>query len=466
MIAHFRQLDRPFWQKLRQIGLPVSMQSMLFSLLGVVDIFMVSQLGESATAAVGVGNRIFFFNLIVIVGASGAVSVLASQYFGAGNLDGVRRTLAQSWIMAVVLTLPFALMYSLMPESIVTLVADDPHYVAQATDYLWVTGISLFCTALVVPLEGALRSIGEAKLPTRVSIFAIIVNAILNAILIFGLFGFPELGVLGAGLGTTLSRLFQTTLLFLLVKRRYAHLLPNQNHWRESLQRHHRQRYFKIAWPMLIHDSAWAAGLLVYNVIVGQLGVSELAIISLLAPVESVLISAFLGFAVAASIILGNEIGAQNYQRVESTAWWYVITSCSLALVLALLCMAAKPLLAWVISHSPLENHQLALNVCLVMAFGMVFKVFNMVGIGGVLKSGGDIRYSIFIDLFGQWAVGIPLAYLTGIVWGWPLHWVLMVIWLEEWVKIGLTTQRISSKRWINNLVSEPSMEVATTLGK
>ncbi len=212
---------------------------------------------------------------------------------------------------------------------------------------------------------------------------------------------------------------------------------------------------------MLIHDSAWAAGLLVYNVIVGQLGVSELAIISLLAPVESVLISAFLGFAVAASIILGNEIGAQNYQRVESTAWWYVITSCSLALVLALLCMAAKPLLAWVISHSPLENHQLALNVCLVMAFGMVFKVFNMVGIGGVLKSGGDIRYSIFIDLFGQWAVGIPLAYLTGIVWGWPLHWVLMVIWLEEWGKIGLTTQRINSKRWINNLISEPISKVA-----
>ncbi|EEW09255.1 Probable multidrug resistance protein [Vibrio mimicus VM573] len=362
MIVHFRQLDRPFWQKLLQIGLPVSMQSMLFSLLGVVDIFMVSQLGESATAAVGVGNRIFFFNLIVIVGASGAVSVLAAQYFGAGNLDGVRRTLAQSWMMAIVLTLPFALIYTLMPETIVALVADEPQYVAQATDYLWVTGISLFCTALVVPLEGALRSIGEAKLPTRVSIFAIIVNAILNALLIFGLFGFPELGVLGAGLGTTLSRLFQTALLFVLVKRRYAHLLPNRNHWQESVQRRHRQRYLTVAWPMLIHDSAWAAGLLVYNVIVGQLGVSELAIISLLAPIESVLISAFLGFAVAASIILGNEIGAQNYQRVENTAWWYVITSCSLALLLALLCMAAKPLLAWVISHSPLENHQLALE--------------------------------------------------------------------------------------------------------
>lgn len=466
MVVNFHQLDRPFWQKLLQIGLPVSMQSMLFSLLGVVDIFMVSQLGESATAAVGVGNRIFFFNLIVVVGASGAVSILASQYFGAGNIEGVKRTLAQSWMMALILTLPFAILYSLIPEKIVALVADDPLYIAQATDYLWVTGISLFCTALVVPLEGALRSIGEAKLPTRVSIFAIIVNAILNALLIFGLFGFPELGVLGAGLGTSLSRLFQTVLLFILVKRHYAHLLPEPTHWQQSIMPQHRKRYLTVAWPMLIHDSAWAAGLLVYNVIVGQLGVSELAIISLLAPIEGVLISAFLGFSVGASIILGNEIGAQNYQRVKDTAWWYVIISCGLALLLALLCMAANPLLAWMISYSPLENHQLALNVCLVMAFGMVFKVFNMVGIGGVLKSGGDIRYSIFIDLFGQWAVGIPLAYLTGIVWGWPLHWVLMVIWLEEIIKIGLTTQRINSTLWINNLVCEPPADLATTLAK
>lgn len=111
----FHQLDRQFWRKLIDIGVPVSLQSMLFSLLGVVDIFMVSQLGESATAAVGVGNRIFFFNLIVIVGASGAVSVLASQYFGAGNIEGIKRTLAQSWIVALLFTLPFMLLYLWIP---------------------------------------------------------------------------------------------------------------------------------------------------------------------------------------------------------------------------------------------------------------------------------------------------------------------------------------------------------------
>ncbi|MFA0350487.1 MATE family efflux transporter, partial [Vibrio sp. 10N.222.55.C6] len=101
MRSTYLHLDKDFWQKLLHIGLPVSLQTMLFSLLGVVDIFMVNQLGDSATAAVGVGNRIFFFNLIMVSGISGAVSVLASQYFGAGDFNGIRRTLAQSWALSV-----------------------------------------------------------------------------------------------------------------------------------------------------------------------------------------------------------------------------------------------------------------------------------------------------------------------------------------------------------------------------
>ncbi|MFA0378841.1 MATE family efflux transporter [Vibrio sp. 10N.222.54.A3] len=456
MRSTYLHLDKDFWQKLLHIGLPVSLQTMLFSLLGVVDIFMVNQLGDSATAAVGVGNRIFFFNLIMVSGISGAVSVLASQYFGAGDFNGIRRTLAQSWALSVFTIIPFVLIYTLAPESVVSVVASDPDYVRLATDYLWITGASLFGTAIVVPLESALRSVGEAKLPTKISIWAIIVNAILNALLIFGLFEFPELGVVGAAIGTTVSRFFQTIALLIMAKKHYAHLFPTLSNWREAILPKHRKKYFTIAIPMLVHDTAWAGGILIYNVIVGQMGVGELAIISLLSPVESILISAFMGFAVAASIILGNEIGAKNYQRVENTAWGYVLVSCGLAAILALVCWFAKPAIVYMIGLTHLELKETAVNVTLVMALGMILRVFNMVGIGGVLKSGGDINYSIFIDLFGQWAIGIPLAYFTALVLGWPLEWVLMIVLLEELAKIILTSHRIQSKKWINNLIDEP----------
>ena len=457
MRSTYRHLDKEFWNKLIQIGLPVSLQTMLFSLLGVVDIFMVNQLGDAATAAVGVGNRIFFFNLIMVSGISGAVSVLASQYFGAGDFNGIRRTLAQSWALSVFAIIPFVLVYILAPESVVSVVASDPDYVQLATDYLWITGASLIGTAIVVPLESALRSVGEAKLPTKISIFAIVINAILNALLIFGLFGFPELGVVGAAIGTTVSRFVQTISLLLLAKKHYPQLFPTIDNWCESIIAKHRKKYLTIAMPMLIHDTAWAGGILIYNVIVGQMGVGELAIISLLSPVESILISAFMGFAVAASIILGNEIGAKNYQRVENTAWGYVLVSCGLAILLALLCFVSKPVIVYLIDLTHLVLKETAVNVTLVIALGMILRVFNMVGIGGVLKSGGDINYSIFIDLFGQWAIGIPLAYFTALVLGWPLEWVLLIVLIEELVKIGLTSQRIQSKKWINNLIEEPA---------
>ena len=87
---------------------------------------------------------------------------------------------------------------------------------------------------------------------------------------------------------------------------------------------------------MLIHDALWTGGLIVYSIIYGQLGVTELAIISFLSPIEGVLISTFMGFAVAASVLLGNDIGAQEYDRVEKTAWWYVFTSAVLATILFL----------------------------------------------------------------------------------------------------------------------------------
>ncbi|MGF1753610.1 MATE family efflux transporter, partial [Vibrio makurazakiensis] len=352
MLTTYKNLDQDFWKKLIQIGLPVSLQTMLFSLLGVIDIFMVNQLGDSATAAVGVGNRIFFFNLIMISGISGAVSVLASQYFGAGDFNGIRRTLAQSWALSIIAIIPFVFIYTLAPESVVSVVASDPDYIRLATDYLWITGVSLIGTVVVVPLESALRSVGEAKLPTKISIWAIVINATLNALLIFGLFGFPELGVVGAAIGTTISRFVQTIALLVIAKKHYAHLFPTLNNWRDAVLPVYRKRYLTVAIPMLLHDTAWAGGILIYNVIVGQMGVGELAIISLLAPVESILISAFMGFAVAASIILGNEIGAKNYQRVENTAWGYVFVSCALAALLALLCFIAKPAIIYMIDFT------------------------------------------------------------------------------------------------------------------
>lgn len=458
MLLTNEYIDKAFWNKLIVIALPVSLQYTLFALLGVVDIFMVSQLGETATAAVGVGNRITFFNLAVIMGLCGAVTILASQYNGSGNINGIRRTLAQSWVFSILVTVPFIVIYLVFDQEIVSFMTKDPEYVNYARDYLVVNGLSLIATAIVVPIESVLRSVGKAKLATNVSILAIIVNIALNTVLIFGLWGFPQWGVFGAAVGTFISRFVQTAVLVYFFRKRYAHFLPTKFDLAQAVLKQHRKRYFQISMPTLLHDGLWTGGLIIYSMLYGKLGVSELAIISFLSPIEGVLLSTFMGFAVAASVLLGNDIGAKQYDRVEKTAWWYVITSSVLALILFVLIWSCSPWIYRLLEFTPLTDREMAFNVCLVMALGLILRVFNMVGIGGVLKSGADIRYSIFIDTFGQWAIGIPLTYYTGMVLGLPLHYVLMSLIIEELVKGLLTTHRILSKRWINNMVDDEDM--------
>ncbi|WP_318516634.1 MATE family efflux transporter [Photobacterium leiognathi] len=461
-MQHWRSsVDKTFWQKTWRLALPVSLQSMLFAVLGLVDVIMVSQLGESQVAAVGIGNRIVFFNFLLIVGVSGAVGVLAAQYFGAGKMEGVRRTLLQSWVCAILLTLPFAVAYRVFPEQIVSLVSDDPSFVKHAHDYLYISGWTIIFVAIVVPLESALRAIGEAKMPTYVGLLAVVVNAVLNALLIFGLYGFPEMGLAGAALGTTISRAAQTVVLLVVTYISYKKVLPKVEDIEPARTPKARKRYFTVAWPMIIHDGAWAMGVLVYSIIFAKLGVTELAIISLLSPIEGVLISAFFGFSVAAATILGHELGAENYQRAFHQSWSFLVISVSIAFIMGVSIWFSSGLVGEWLAKANTPNLDLSLNVTLVLALGMFLKVFNMVGIGGVLRSGGDIKYSIFIDIFGQWGIGIPLAILTGLVLGWPLHWVLIAILAEEVVKVGLTTYRIYGRKWLKNLVNEDEEAIA-----
>ncbi len=186
---------------------------------------------------------------------------------------------------------------------------------------------------------------------------------------------------------------------------------------------------------------------------------TELAIISLLSPIEGVLISSFIGFAVAASTILGHELGAENYQRAWQQSWLFIGLSASLVLMLGLAVLLFHDGVGSLLAKVDTPNLEMAVNVTLVLALGLFLKVYNMVGISGVLRSGGDIRYSIFIVLFGQWGIGIPIAVITGIVLGSPLHWVMLAILSEELVKVLLITHRIKGRRWLTNLISDEPEE-------
>ncbi|QFI55301.1 MATE family efflux transporter [Aeromonas simiae] len=447
--------DRDFMQRLWQLALPVSLQSMMFSLLGLIDIMMVSQLGATEVAAVGLGNRVFFFNLLVIAGLCGGVSVLAAQYFGRGDLAGVRRALALALAGSLLVSLPFVLLYTLAPGQVMALATDDAVLRPLADHFLRITGPSLLCTALVIPLEAALRSVGNAAAPTRIGLVTILANVLFNYALIFGNLGCPELGVAGSAWGTVLARLLQSALLLGYLLRCEARLWPRLPDWLAAMQRREMRRFGFIALPLLVHDGLWAFGMMLYGFLYARLGVDELAIMTTLGALEGILISLFFGLAVACSTLLGHNLGAERYEEAWQQSQLFLLLAPLGALLIGLCVWVMQaPLLAWV-GNLPAELSSQASEVLAILCLGMLIKVFNMVGIVGVLRAGGDINYTILVDIISMWCIGLPLATLAVVLLGWSLPAVVAVVLLEEVSKAILVLQRIGRRRWLRNLILE-----------
>ena len=441
-------------RRLWQLALPVSLQSMMFSLLGLIDIMMVSELGTTEVAAVGLGNRVFFFNLLVIAGLCGGVSVLAAQYFGRGELAGVRRSLALALLGSLLVTTPFALLYLLAPESVIAQATADATLTPLAVEYLLITGGSVLCTAIVVPLESALRAVGQAAAPTRIGLVAILANVVLNYLLIFGHGGFEAMGVAGSAWGTTLSRILQTLLLLAYVSRYQRRLLPAAADWRQALTRKEGVRFGLIALPLLLHDGIWAFGMMLYGFLYARLGVDELAIMTTLGALEGILISLFFGLAVACATLLGHRLGAEEYESAWMESRLLLLLAPVGAMLTGALVWALQAPLLSAVGNLPAGLDTMASQVLAIVCLGMLVKVFNMVGIVGVLRSGGDVNYTILIDIVGMWCIGLPLAAMA--VWlGWALPVVVALVLLEEVSKSLLVWHRIGRRRWLRNLVLE-----------
>lgn len=444
-------IDRQFFRKLLTLALPISLQSMLFSVLGLVDMFMVAHLGTLPIAAVGLAGKVFFITLLFLAAMSNMVSIHGAQYFGAGDMASVRRILCQGLLCSVSLVLPVIVLCTFWPERIIGLATPDPALLALASQFLAITAISFLSTALVLPLESALHLAGEVKYPTWIGLITVLINIILNGVFIFGWFGLPAMGVAGSALGTSLARGVQLALILLLIAKKQPQLIPRRADIVAALERSGLLRFLKTAIPLALHNGIWATGFFVYQSIFGRMSTDALSIVSLLAPFDSMLMSAFVGLSAATSIMLGHELGANNLQRAKSQSRVFLLTAPLLALLAALITTAFSGQVVWLLSgmQSQLAGAE---TVLIVMAFGLCLKVLNLVGIIGILRSGGDVKYSMFIDQFGLWCIGIPVTWWAAEIRHFPIHIVVALMFFEELAKAVLTVERVLRGVWVRNL--------------
>ena len=293
-----------------KLAWPISLQNVLVTLLGMVDVMMVSHLGDAAVAAVGLGNRIQFVVLVIIMGLSWGVGILVAQYWGAGQHVKIRRTVLMGALIGVFAMLPIVFSFFYLADDVIALGSEDTQVIALGQSYLWITMPSLCLLAVIMVLENALRSLNQVRLPMILSTIAIAINIVLNYWLINGGLGIQALGVDGAALATTISRAIHLLLFIYVLVKALHPVIPHGEDIKLLAQKSPWWKLLKIVWPMMFSFGVWSLGTFVYQLFYGQMGTKELAVMSLLSPIEGMYMSLFFGFASACAIMVGQKLGA------------------------------------------------------------------------------------------------------------------------------------------------------------
>jgi putative MATE family efflux protein len=456
--------DKSFLKKTMAITAPIALQNMLNNILNLIDTLMIGQMGETTVAAVGLANKVFFVFSLLLFGICSGSGVLASQFWGKRELLNIRRVLRMTLYIGVGGSLLFVIPGIFFPEFVMSIFTPEEGTIAIGAVYLAVIAISYPLTAVSLSYSSILRSMNYVRLPVVITSIAIAINITLNYALIFGHFGFPEMGVAGAALATVIARIVEFSLLLLIIHLHKAgddglgDFIHLKYHKKEEnnvpfIHKSFVEKFLITASPVIANEFMWGLGVTMYSLVYGRMGVEATAAITITSNVEQVAMVFFFGICSAAAVILGNELGADELEKAEEYAKNFILLQFCLSVIGGIITLIIKDPIISIFEISDLVASYIS-NCLIIFACVMPIRMLNALLIVSIFRSGGDTKIALFLDVTGVWLIGIPMAVLGGLVLHLPVYVVYGLILIEEIYKIILGYFRYRQKKWVKNIVS------------
>ena len=406
-----------FLKSLCKIAIPVTLQSMLQSSFSIVDQIMIGQLGETNISAVGLcGNFSLIFS--VMIGAVSTVAgILIAQFIGAEESKEAWCSFDVSLICGIIMSVLFLLAAGVFPSQILGLYTKDMSIVNTGTVYFRIVALSYIPMAVSNILSSWLRCKEYATIPFLASFGAVIVNTGLNYLLIFGKFGFSCMAIKGAAIATLISQLFNLVFIvigFVLCIKKDGDKPVLSLHFKKITIRD----YLIMIMPILVSKFLWSLGQNVESAVYGHLGTSNLAAYTLTSPIQGLIVGALSGLSAAAGVMIGKRLGRKEYNEAyaESKKIMYAGLFGGVAVSALLILLAGAYTGLYRVDDSVKE---LGKTLLIVFALYAPVKVENMILGGGIIRSGGNTKTIMIIDIIGTWCIGIPLCLLAAYVFKW-----------------------------------------------
>ena len=453
--------DKVFLSDIGRIALPITLQSVIMSLLAMTDQLMVGQLGEVAIASVGISAKLSAIVSVVLAGLASGISIYCAQYWGRGDTVRIRHLLGLGLGVGLLLAGGLALVVGAMPQLAMSPFTTDPRVFAEGAIFVQLLAISYLPSMLTMIYSAVLRSTGEVKLPMYASTSAVVINVVLNYLLIFGHFGCPKLGLMGAAIATCIARCLELAII-LVVAYGQRHVVAVQRLGELfGMERGLLGRFLATSLPLMLTELLWVLGESGYAVVYGRMGTDELAAMTMTYPLQGLSIGLLSGLAGAASVLIGHRLGANNFEGAIDYAGKLIRIGVLCALLIGGAVALCSPYYV-ALYNTPAEVQRMG-QLCVLVFCGFLWiKVANMIVAGGGLNSGGDSKFVFGMESMATWLIGVPSGFVMAFYFELPIYWVYLILSVEELVRLVVGYARVRSKKWVRSLIQEADETLAS----
>ena len=455
---HLLFSDKGFWRTAIKLALPISLQNMLISSFTLADTLFVSQLGDVSLSAVGMMGQWGWLLNMILIGVSSGTSVFVAQYWGVKDIKKINMTCGIATVSALLVSGLFTVISLLSPEFVVNIFNNDKNVVSEGTAYLLIVCLSYPAVAITNILSSVLRSVEDVKLPMYVSVFTTVLNIFLDYAMIFGKFGFSEMGIKGAALATTISAWFGVLLILAVsfIKKNilYAPIKDSFGFkWNDI------KTFYKKAMPVIFNETMWGAGTFIFNIIFGHMGYEYFAAITILRSFENIAFVFIIGLCNACSIMVGKSIGKGKILRGIDDTKRFIMIFPIVSFVIAVLIYVFRPELIGIFNMSDNISEvtlNAAMSIMAFYAFEFTIRQIPYLMIVGIFRSGGDTVTGVKYDLFSLWLLSIPATLIAVYVIKVPFTVAFAVMYIfEDYVKTLLCIKYYKSMKWIKPVTVE-----------
>lgn len=455
--------DKAFYKMVLLVAVPIMIQNGFSNFVSLLDNIMVGRLGTEEMSGVSIVNQLLFVYFLCLFGGLSGAGIFTAQYYGQNDDEGVRNTFRFKLWMAFIITVAAFAVFVFFGEPLISYYltdAEDGTDIAATMrfgkEYLKIILIGLPPIMIVNAYDSTLRDCGETILPMKAGIAAVLVNLVLNYLLIYGKFGFPELGVSGAAIATVVSRYVEAGIVVI-----WSHLHSREKTYIKGLYKTLRVPKYIVkkimikGTPLLINETLWAAGMAMLTQCYSTRGLNVIAGINISNTLNNIFNIVYVAMGDAVAIIVGQLLGAGKKEEAKITATRIITFAVLSCLLLAGLMAIAAPFFPQIYNTTD-EAKGLATSLILIIAAFMPSAAF-MHASYFTLRSGGKTIITFLFDSCYLWVLSVPVAYVLSRFTDMNIILLFTVVQSLDLIKCVIGFILVKKGVWIQNIVSEPA---------